>query len=164
MSDSPSPRTTALVLGAIGLLCLTTGGWRLRAAWLSAGWVSVEGVVLESRLEVKEDAESTTVTPVIRYAYEVEGTRWVSSQIRLAQRALTSEWARQLVRRCPPGASVDVFYDPEQPWESALFKGVTPAAFAQPAMGIALLIAAAGTVWFAGRRRQVSESGEGGGL
>ncbi len=142
MAGDSGPRTTAVVLGLIGLLCLMTGGSRLRGAWLSSGWVAVEGVVLESRLEVTEDAEGSTVTPVVRYRYEVDGTTWISSRISLAQRSLTSDWGRELVERHPPGTRVEVLHDPDQPWEAALFAGVTPVAFVQPAVGVVLVIAA----------------------
>jgi len=142
--DSSSPGMVALVLAVVGVLMLATGTLRLWEGLGSSAWPAVEGTVLESRLEVSSDAETTTTTAHIRYEYVVDGARWVSSRIWLAQPSVNlSAWSRRMVETHPAGAAVRVHYRPDNPWESALVVGAGPAAYAQPVAGGALLAIAA---------------------
>lgn len=144
--ERPSPGMMALVLAVVGVLMLATGAFRLWSGLGSSAWPTAEGTVLESRLEVVSDAETTTTTAHIRYEYVVDGTRWVSSRIWLAQPSLDlSGWSRRMVQTHPAGAAVSVHYRPDAPWESALVVGAGPAAYAQPVAGAALLAIAAVT-------------------
>jgi hypothetical protein len=89
------------------------------------------------------DAESSSLVPHLRYQYIVDGTRYQSSRISFAPRSLINDvWSRELVEKHPEGSRVAVHYDPNGPWQSALFVGVTAVGFAQPVLGIVFLASA----------------------
>jgi hypothetical protein len=120
---------------------LTTGLLKARSAWRASDWPATAGVVLESTIEEQSDAESTRHIAHIRYEYQVGRQRYVSSRISFTPQALdSSRWSIELVRKYPAGSSVQVHYDPADPWESALFVGTTPMTYAQPIVGAVLVV------------------------
>jgi hypothetical protein len=139
MTEKPS-KETVVWFGALGLLVFCTGFLRFWAAWTAADWPQTEGVVLESTIEVISDAESTSYRAHLTYRYEVGGSRYVASRIFFAQPSIhLDEWSKDFVQNNPAGSSVQVYYDPDCPWEASLFVGITPVAYAQPLAGIVCL-------------------------
>ena len=107
-------------------------GWRYlqrakaRAATeqrLSLAWPSVEGLVIQSRVEVS-GGEYTSVAARIRYEYQVDGKTYQNEQVRVGENTITQIGSRQnpydIVERYPVSAVVQVYYNPANPGESAL--------------------------------------------
>lgn len=153
MSDKPSPKIIMIALVIVGLLCLWTGTSRFISAWNAGNWAVCKGTILESSLEEKWDPESSSLIPHLSYEYMVDGKRYTSSQISLAQQSLDKgDWAEKVIKRFPKGTSVDVHYNPLDPWEAAIYVNVTPVSYAQPIMGFFMVIAA--VVIFIRQRKQ----------
>jgi hypothetical protein len=118
-----------------GLLCtiipLALVGWFIwdRAKKRDAirqsalGWQTTTGRVLKSRVEVSSGGDSTSVSPRVHYAYDVNGRAYQSDQIQAGDKIMaigTSQNAYATVDRYPEGAIVTVYYNPLNPQESAL--------------------------------------------
>lgn len=85
-------------------------------------WPSTHGTVTKSRVQVS-GGEYTTVTPHVEYQYDIGGTMYASTRIRAGDAIMTkttAESAYDIVERYPVGAEVVVYYNPDNPAESAL--------------------------------------------
>lgn len=163
--------TSVLMLGLGGLL-LAGGLIWIAAAWLSApDWASVEGQVLEARVNPEAgtrtsgqpsrsggSAETNRVTlyaAVIVYRYRVGGRDYRNSAIgdRARWRYDTQEEAEAVLAQYGRG-KVTVYYDPADPQRSCLYTGLAvlaPLTF----MGCGLLLLLSfGFSIHAGRRRE----------
>jgi hypothetical protein len=88
----------------------------------SQHWPTTTGEVLKSRVEV-QGGSSTSVTPRVMYEYMVGGRQYQNDQIRAGDSFLAiyrSRQAYQAIDRYPEGTGVTVYYNPENPAESAL--------------------------------------------
>jgi len=86
-------------------------------------WQTTTGRVIKSRVEVSSGGESTTVSPRVHYAYDVNGQTYQSDQIQAGDKIMSvrsSQNAYATVDRYPEGAIVTVYYNPLNPQESAL--------------------------------------------
>ncbi|HEX8911636.1 MAG TPA: DUF3592 domain-containing protein [Humisphaera sp.] len=93
----------------------------------AASFPTVQGLILESRVEVTRGADDTSHMPIIRYAYEVDGVRHEGSQIRHSGGLNDCGIAYALVARFPAGSVQPVFYDPTDPADAVLVAGWTGA-------------------------------------
>jgi len=86
-------------------------------------WKTTTGRVLKSRVEVSSGGSSTSVTPRVHYAYDVNGQAYQSDQIQAGDKIMaigTSQNAYAMIDRYPEGAIVTVYYNPANPQEAAL--------------------------------------------
>jgi hypothetical protein len=147
------PEPTAIVVGVIGMLCLVTGAGKLWHSWASCEWPTTDGSVLESRLVVESDAETTITDAFFWYEYRVDGTTYTNARISFSERAFNeSKWAREFVAEHPVRSTIQVHYDPDFPPNAAIIVGLTPASFAQAVLGLVLLAIAAGYHLLSDRR------------
>ena len=87
-------------------------------------WVATMGEVIQSQVEIA-GGEAKSLRPKVRYQYKVGGQLYENDQVRAGDKFLlimTSQQAHQTVERYPTGASVNIFYNPDNPAESALEK------------------------------------------
>ena len=92
----------------------------LRAA--ARNWASTTGKIVTSRVEVS-GGDHTTVSPHIVFQYNVYGKEYSNSQIKAGDIHIAtygSRGAYDIVDKYPVGAEVTVYYDPENPEQSAL--------------------------------------------
>jgi len=85
-------------------------------------WVSITGKVITSRVEVS-GGEHTTVSPHIVFEYNVYGRAYTGSQIKAGDAhwaSYTSRASYDTVDKYPVGSDVTVYYNPENPEQSAL--------------------------------------------
>lgn len=82
-------------------------------------WHSTTGRIVKSRVEVR-GGDHTSVTPMIRYEYTVNGHPYQSTRFRVGLLVLKGSEAYEIVDRYPEGASVTVYYDPSNPAEASL--------------------------------------------
>jgi hypothetical protein len=94
----------------------------------SLSFQPVTATLLESRVEIKRNDEGTSYAPVVRFRYEVAGRIYESSRLHLGAAApLARTEADFLLPAVPLGGPVPAFYNPAQPAEAVLNRGVTAA-------------------------------------
>jgi hypothetical protein len=89
-------------------------------------WPSIQGIVVESRIEEKGSSGEFSYKPVVVYEYEINGFLLKSSDLIVGGQSLTNGsyfQAGKLVRDFPLGQTVDVIYNPANPKDSVLLKG-----------------------------------------
>ncbi len=124
------PKMETLILaGGLILLAaaLAMAAWSWSETAPVRGWRTAGGRVIESRTQFQQVqtryGQGITYTPVVRYAYEADGARLTGERV---YPGTPIEWpdeaelAAFLAENYPPGASVTVHYDPENPGEAAL--------------------------------------------
>lgn len=109
-------------------LCLFLGVPTLSGAKASESWPTVDGVVIESRVESKRSSgknNGTTYKAIVVYDYEVDGQPYSSGRIWFGSDISTSNQAqmRNTTKQYPKGQTVKVHYDPENPLEAVLQPG-----------------------------------------
>lgn len=123
------PRKGMLLIG-IGLALVVCPLWivagleREDEAEASAQWPSVEGVIVESRLESRRRQDSTLSydVPIIVYEYTVDGVQYEGDRITFLSVSSTQE-APEMAEQYPVGTRVNVYYDPSDPNEAILLPG-----------------------------------------
>ncbi|MCA8985998.1 MAG: DUF3592 domain-containing protein [Planctomycetaceae bacterium] len=136
----------------MGLLFACVGGgllyfWaipEIRQAKASVAWPHVTGEVKSSEVISKRDSEhGTSYQAEILYSYSIEGEEFENNRV-----AYGANWssnkpsgARKTVKQFPVGKEVEVYYNPDDPYDSTLTTGTSwftyfPAMFA----GIFLLV------------------------
>ncbi len=113
----------AIIIGlfvASGLIA-TLWGWLLIVrARKKMHWPAVTGCIQVSEPASAED----DLLPHIEYSYTVQGTNYRKTLEFPAGITPTPEFATSYVEKYPAGASVQVYYDPAQPWNATLERGV----------------------------------------
>lgn len=102
----------------VSVMLLLVGLWMIVAAvrirrrlTLCRSWPSVEGLMLESRVDSsKEDPEF-----VIRYRYVVDGREYVGHRLSLDGHELNTTVMERLIAPYPVGRAVRIHHDPACP-------------------------------------------------
>ena len=104
----------------------------------SRRWPRAPGVVVSSRYTAKDyqyrdeqgyDRDATSFTPVVEYQYTVGVQRFEGSRISLHGVGTTSaDRVKMFIDRYPPGARLEVFYDPRAPASAFLETGASSGA------------------------------------
>lgn len=85
----------------------------------SGSWPTVEGEVVESKIEREERRRSHTVTvfvPKVSYKYMVDSIDYVSSKLAVAGTTFcNSAKAHNYIKQFSKGKKCPVYYDPENP-------------------------------------------------
>lgn len=113
-----------LIVGLVFLFIVVRAGGKVRA---SKNWPSTSGRVLASDIEMRrsrtgQGGTSTAYYPVVLYEYMVNGRRLQSNRVRFGS-DVGFGWtspAQKVVDQYPPGAMVEVFYNPNDPTEAVL--------------------------------------------
>lgn len=111
-----------------GGIMLFVGKPTLDAAKASKSWPSVDGVVIESRVETKRSNDrhdGPSYKAVVVYDYEVNNEAHSSDRIWFGSEVSTSKRGqmRDIVKQYPEGAQTTVYYDPDTPSEAVLQPG-----------------------------------------
>lgn len=89
-----------------------------RKSKASLQWPSVPGTVLSSEMVTDRTGDIVTFTPVVRYAYMVNGQPLQSTRVRFS-----AARGKKIVDKYPRGCPVQVFYDPQAPANAVLERG-----------------------------------------
>jgi hypothetical protein len=93
---------------------------------LAVAWPHTKGTVLSATVQVSQHGNSRHESPLVLYAYQVNGQVFQGHRVRFGDEygrtgiAGTETSASNTVARYPSGASVVVYYDPSNPANSAL--------------------------------------------
>ncbi|HSL31612.1 MAG TPA: DUF3592 domain-containing protein [Anaerolineales bacterium] len=90
----------------------------------AGAWPSTLGTVEESRIQMRSNSDGgRTSYPLVRYSYQVMGRPYQSQKI-MPGMDVGGSGAQKVVARYPVGAQVMVYYNPENPSEALLERGV----------------------------------------
>lgn len=114
----------------------------------SQSWPKVSGRILSSGVRVLSGAgggqegggvPSVLAGPDLSYEYEVEGQRYTGSVVSFAGTRPTFGGANEIAELYPAGASVTVWYDPEDPECAVLEPGAGNVPYVQMILGVGLI-------------------------
>jgi len=128
--------TSALV----GLFVAGAGLEVVYRGYRSNDWPAAPGVIGQTWV-VSTKGSHATHTPKVRYSYRVNSREYESSRIKFGgclteDRAEATSW----VEAHEAGASVRVAYDPDDPSEAVLERGVPGSAWLLPSIGALFVV------------------------
>lgn len=112
----------------------------------SSDWPSTDGVVTSSQVATRTDSSRnrsrTSYVATVTYDYAVAGRTFTGDRIAADAGHGSGDVsnAREIVNRYPEGASVKVYYRPDDPSEAVLERGVPGRAWGPIAIGGVFLI------------------------
>jgi hypothetical protein len=122
--------TTLIVIGSICFSALIVDGilfgiiFITRRKVAQAGnWPSAMGTVIFSTVEIRRSSEGSSSYPVVHYTYQVMGQPHRGNKI-MPGPAVGGLGAHKIVERYPAGAQVMVYYDPNNPSDAVLERGM----------------------------------------
>ncbi|HSO11620.1 MAG TPA: DUF3592 domain-containing protein [Anaerolineales bacterium] len=122
--------TTLIVIGSIFFSTLIVDGILLGIIFITrrkvaqaSNWPSTMGTVTFSTVEVRRSSEGSSYYPVVHYTYQVMGQPHQGNKI-MPGPAVGGSGAHKVVERYPAGAQVMVYYDPDNPSDAVLERGM----------------------------------------
>ena len=127
-------RLFPLSFGFGSIIFLGFGLWAINKGMQSENWDKGTATITSSEIEKKEsrskDAQgftrtSTSYSVRVQYAYTVEGSSYEGNTIGFGIMSHNEKSdAQEELKSYPNGKTIDVYYDPENPSDSVLKKGV----------------------------------------
>jgi hypothetical protein len=108
--QSPNPRAwrwiaVAMFLAGVGMLI---GMWRQQdLARRRESWPTTPGQVVDARVEQRSGEDGKKYSPIIRYAYAIDGARYESALFVSLDPPLKKERRRRTLREIPAGNRSD---------------------------------------------------------
>ena len=122
--------TTLIVVGSICFSAFLVDAILLgiiyaarRGVAKAASWPSTMGTVTFSTVERRQSSDSTASYPVVNYTYQVMGQMFEGRKI-MPGPETGGSFAHKVVARYPVGAQVMVYYDPNNPSDAVLERGM----------------------------------------
>lgn len=115
---------------AISVVLLIKFGVDIRKGYKSRNWPIAEGTVLDSSMEAHQSRDEdgdirTTYGVTIQFKYLVDGQEFQGNRRTFSNvRTSSARRTEKILERYPPGGSVSVYYDPDDPPSSVLEPGV----------------------------------------
>ena len=95
--------------------------WNMARARASRRWPTVPGVVQADEVEQRQNSLVVFYKLALRYRYEVDGISYEGDRVQFGPvRVTAKELIEALAKRYPPGAQVNVYYDPNDPSTAVL--------------------------------------------
>jgi hypothetical protein len=126
-------------LGSGVLLVYCTVAQRIRA-WKSLSWVATEATVMDFSVgaaDAGKGAGGDLKVATLRYEYTVDGQTYSGGDAVGGGGEVSS-----LRGACAPGSKVIIYYDPQQPWDSATLSvgTVSPGSGVVMLLGVAIIV------------------------
>jgi hypothetical protein len=128
-------------LMAIGLLI--AGAIQLAQSQASTTWPTVEGTVLQSRIDSTRTDDGMSYKALVNYRYQVNEVTYEGRRVSLNWLSHGRNEAIVIVERFMPGAAATVYYDRANPSRAVLIPGIAFSAFLLIGAGIAIMIGSA---------------------
>ena len=112
-----------LFIAGIGYFIYRRSKMKDAAKLEAQSWSSTMGVVISSTIQVRYTSRSRSEIPIVVYQYQVDGKSFQGQTIKAGEQFLNIRLygdAQKTVDRYPVGAQVMVYFDPENPAQSAL--------------------------------------------
>ena len=123
-----------LVFFALGCYGFTHFIKQFMAGERASSWLSVQGTITSSEVRVQPGSADRdgvtnpdTYDATVVYRYEVNGVSYSSARVSYGGNSFYLEGsAKKIVSEYPPGSSIQVFYNPQNPQVSTLQRGYNP--------------------------------------
>jgi hypothetical protein len=108
----------------LGLLFVMIGGFEFRQGMKTNDWPAAAGRIVESKVTSSPGAHHD-YTVNVRYSYEIDGQKFEGDRLRFGNKSY-SKWtsAKKEQALYPPREEVQVYYNPTNPSQSVLIKGI----------------------------------------
>lgn len=124
----PLPLAIFLTLAMGGVATSAFAGWGANERWRTRGWTEVPATVVASYLQWDNSGSGrgsggSSSRQRVLYRYHFEGREYLSNRttvLEIYRRNGRGEPDRDLVRRHPPGTSIAVFVDSQEPWHAVM--------------------------------------------
>lgn len=135
----------SFILLIVGLSFLLAGGGIgffvgkpiLDKAKASESWPSVEGEVLESRLESSRSKGKTSYSALVVYRYSVEGEEFEGDRVWFGQYSTNKRSEmHKIVKEYPAGKAVTVYFSPDDASEAVLQPGAFTSSYMVYSIGL----------------------------
>ena len=114
-------------LGSIALYISSEGAYY---GTLSGDWPTTEGKMIESRIKTRRKKGKKKRLLVIKYAYQVNGSRHINNKAQYLDNVFYSTTRKkEIVSQFPAGKIIPVYYNPDNPSQSVLFPGFSTGSF-----------------------------------
>ena len=147
-------RLFPLSFGLGGLIFLGVGLWAINKGMQSENWDKGTATITSSEIEKTErrskdpqgfNQTSTSYSVRVKYSYTVEGSNYEGNTIGFGTMSHNEKSdAQEELKSYPKGKKIDVYYDPENPSDSVLKKGVFWPMYIVIAVSVIMLI---GSIW-----------------
>ena len=147
-------RLFPLSFGLGSMIFLGVGLWMINKGMQSENWDKGTATITSSEIEKTEsrskDAQgftrtSTSFSVRVTYAYTVEGSNYEGNTVGFGTMSHNERSdAQEELKSYPKGKTIDVYYDPENPSDSVLKKGVFWPMYIMISIMIIILI---GSIW-----------------
>lgn len=147
-------RLFPLSFGLGGLIFLGVGLWAINKGMQSENWDKETATIISSEIERKQSSSkgpqgvtktSTSYSVRVKYSYTVEGSNYEGNTVGFGTMSHNEKSdAQEELKSYPKGKTIDVYYDPENPSDSVLKKGVFWPMYIVIAVSVITLI---GSIW-----------------
>ena len=147
-------RLFPLSFGLGGLIFLGVGLWAINKGMQSENWDKGTATITSSEIKKTERRSkdpqgftqtSTSYSVRVKYSYTVEGSNYEGNTIGFGTMSHNEKSdAQEELKSYPNGKKIDVYYDPENPSDSVLKKGVFWPMYIVIAVSVIMLI---GSIW-----------------
>ncbi len=132
----------------VGLGVLIFGVLNYIKAKDSETWEKVKGVVISSEISKSSSDGGTTYGADVIYRYRVNKKKYKGDDVTVSEVSTSSySRAQQIVARYPKRKKVAVYYDPDDPSDSVLERGVSGANWFLPLFGLGFIIIPGGMLF-----------------
>jgi len=121
----------------IGVVIAFFGFRSMKKARASTGWDTVEGVILDSKLDRSDSSDSgASYSADILYEYHLDGAKLNGSRVSFGELSSgDASDASRVLSRYPEGTKVQVYYNPDDPFDAVLEPGMNKGVWFLPAFG-----------------------------
>ncbi len=90
----------------------------------ASSYPTTGGVIVSSGVKEERDSDGTSYRVDVRYKYWIDGREYRCTQYRYGDMGSSDRGAFRVVEQLPPGAEVDVHYNPADPADAVLRAGI----------------------------------------
>lgn len=136
----------------VGIVFIVIGSNNIYRAYKTSNWPSVQGHITSSEITSHSSTYTDTATNSVRneivynaqinYDYVINGITYSNDEVKVGGTigTNTTAWAREVLNKYPQEKSVNVYYNPEDPYQSVLEKGLHFSTWFSLGLGLAIFI------------------------
>lgn len=127
---------------AAGIAVVIYGGWQLSRGISSYTWPSCEGKIITSKVTMSSshrlrDNKGISYYPDVDYEYVVDGKKYIGEKIFYGQYGSgMRDKIQKIADKYPAGKMVTVYYNPKNPGEAVLERGIRWSIFLALILGL----------------------------